>query len=141
MFHICPVLFNIFIIYPDSGIECILSKISDDTKLGGIVDLLKGRKSSQMDLDKPDTWVKFTLMTFNKVKCWVLHLGHKGPMQWYRLRDTTALVHRQLNVSQKCVWVDKRANSILVCIRHNVARRTREGINLLYLSLVRLHLK
>ena len=47
-----PILFNVFINDIDSGVECILSRFADDTKLCGAVNTPEGWDTIQRDLNR-----------------------------------------------------------------------------------------
>ncbi|KAJ7414015.1 rna-directed dna polymerase from mobile element jockey-like [Pitangus sulphuratus] len=79
-----PVLFNIFMDDLDEGIESTISKFADDTKLEESVNLLKGRRGLQRDLDRLDWSAKSNSIRLNNAKCWVLHCGHTTTKQHYR---------------------------------------------------------
>ncbi|KAJ7422100.1 hypothetical protein BTVI_15441 [Pitangus sulphuratus] len=85
---------GIFVNDPVEGI----SQFAGNTKLGGDVDLLQGRKLYR----------------------WILHLGHNNTRQRYRLeedwleshpaeKDLGLQVNRQLNMSQQCAQMAEKA--------------------------------
>lgn len=102
------------------------------------------------DLDRLYQWAKDDCMRLNKAKCWVLHFSLSRPVQCYRLgkewvkscsakRDLGVLTESRLSVS--CAQLARKANGILAWTKNSVATRMREVIVLLYLALLRLHLK
>ncbi|RMC01634.1 hypothetical protein DUI87_21647 [Hirundo rustica rustica] len=136
------VLFSNFTDDMAEGIESLISKFADDTKLGACVDLLEGRMALQRDLHRLDGWAESNKLKLSKSKCRVLHFGHSNPLKRYRLGRVwldSAQEERDLgywcqwqNMSRQCAQVAKRASGILAWIRNGVASRSREVILPLY---------
>ena len=60
-----------------AGLEDVLSKFADDTKLGGAVASTQGGEALQRDVDKLENWASTNCMRYNK--CLILHLGRHNP--------------------------------------------------------------
>jgi len=116
------------------------------------VDTLEGRATLQEDLDRLEAWANRNLMKFNKDQCKILHLGKYNPGVQHRLgstwlgsssveRDPGVLVDNNLNTSEQCAAVAKKANRVLGCINKGITSRDKEVIIPLYSVLVRPHLE
>ncbi|PKU44114.1 rna-directed dna polymerase from mobile element jockey-like [Limosa lapponica baueri] len=119
---------------------------------------LEGMDDIQRDLNRLQRWAHVNLMKFNQAKCKALPLGQGNPRHKYRTislheslgvaaaprnllslcgnhhegpaeKDLGVLVDCQLNMSQQCAQVAKKANSILACIRNSVDARAKPKQN------------
>ena len=67
--------------------ECTISKFADNSKLGGVVDSFEGQDALWRGLDRLEHWAMINGMKFNKLKCWILHLGWSNARHKYKLGE------------------------------------------------------
>ena len=70
-----PLLFNIFRNDLDVNVRGMVSKVADESKLGGIIDTKEGYQKLHGDLDQLGKWAEDWQIDFNTDKCEVLHFG------------------------------------------------------------------
>jgi len=127
------ILFNCFTNDLDDGSECTL-KSADDTNLGGVADAADGCAAVQRDLNRLKKQADRNLMSFHKYKCTVLPWGRNnpgthilcGPCGWKAPLLRRTLADTKLTMSQQSS--EKKANSMLGCVRKGIASRLREVI-------------
>lgn len=114
-------MFNTFISNLDDGAKHTLSKLTDDTKLGGVADTPEAFVAILRDLNRPEKQADRNIIRFN-MKCKSLHLKSNNPRQQDMLgalcrKRTGVLVDNMLNMSRQCAPAAKKAEGALGCIR------------------------
>ena len=64
-----------------AGLEDLLGKFADDTKLGGAVASTRGGEALHRGVDKLENWLSINCIKYNKNNGLILHLGRGNPGQ------------------------------------------------------------
>ena len=147
-----PILFIIYINDLDIGINNIISKFADDTKIGNAIITEEDRAILQNDLHKISEWSTKWQMPFNVNKCQMLQIGSLNKKYCYSMmgqnikttptvKDLGVTISANLKFSQQCNEAAKKANRMLGFIKRNFTYKSKDIILPLYNSLVRPHLE
>lgn len=147
-----PLLFAIYIDDIDEGIQSLISKFADDTKMGARALTEADRERLQRDLDTLVNWANRWQMEFNVEKCKVLHLGSNNQRFQYTMsgipletteeeKDLGVYVDSDLKFKKQCSEACKKANKALGYISRHFCYKSKDIILPLYKAIVRPHLE
>lgn len=143
-----PLLFNIFINDLDGNLKNSIIKFADDSKLWGSVSTEDEINNMKDDLETLNKWSELNQMPFNVKKCKVMHLGTNNPKECYFLsgskipvakeeKDLGVFVNDKFKPSLNCKKVSKSAGKTIGLIKRNIVNKDKEGMMILYKTLVR----
>lgn len=147
-----PLLFIIYINDLDNGINNIISKFADDTKIGNAIISESDRSSLQSDLNKISEWSENWQMPFNVNKCLILQIGSRNNKYEYhmngekiksvsQIKDLGVLINENLKSTSQCTAASNKANRALGFIKRNFHCHSKDIVVPLYKSIVRPHLE
>ena len=147
-----PILFLVFINDLELDITNQVFKFADDTKLLGKVDSIQGRDRLQEDLNQLLQWSHRWQMSFNILKCKVMHLGRLNKDFQYSMdgqlletvsnvKDLGVQLSDNLKPSSQCQQAYSNASKVLGMIARTFSFKSQDVMLRLYKSLVRPHLE
>ena len=143
-----PLLFTIYINDIDNNLCNPILKFADDTKMWGRGSSREDVLRMQEDLNTLELWSKENEMPFNISKCKVIHVGKRNLREKYKLNDQVieevkeekdlgVCITENLKPTLNCDRVSKSANKIIGLINRNIINKSKEGMLILYKTLVR----
>jgi len=143
-----PLLFTIYINDIDTNLKNKLLKFADDTKVWGRVSSREDILQMHEDLKILELWSEENGMPFNVDKCKVIHIGKHNSREVYALnnkvienvkeeKDLGVYVTENLKPTLNCNRVSKSANKIVGLVNRNIINKAKEGMLILYKTLVR----
>ena len=149
-----PLLFLIFINDLDCEAESVetILKFADDTKVAQTIRSSEDRDKLQMALDRLEAWTETWGMSFNVLKCKVMHVGYNNPHYEYTMggsklaetkeeRDLGVVMTSNLKPSVQCSKAARTAQAVLGQLSRAFHFRDRHVFVQLYKQYVRPHLE
>ena len=154
-----PALFLVYINDIDGAVDGLtyISKFADDSKVMRCVDCDADREAMQSNINSLIEWSDKWQMSFNAIKCKVIHFGRNNPRHSYHMggfapggtvleavekeKDVGVIIHQSLKPSTQCAKAAAKGKQVLGQMARSVTLRDRHTWPRLYCTYVRPHLE